>query len=107
MTRAFFVRTHQAFTPEGLYGFGGLSGLSPNWRKDTRPATQRAEFFVVNNKKIVGRWRCPMLSRQFGDNPLNPPNPYKPSGVSACCCATPVSQPDLPCCSLRSYAVIR
>jgi len=35
---------------EGLYGFGGMSGLSPCHSTDTRIATPHRPSFVVNNK---------------------------------------------------------
>jgi hypothetical protein len=37
-------------------GFGGFSGLSPNWRQDRRIAIQHVEFFCCQPKENA-EWR--------------------------------------------------
>jgi hypothetical protein len=51
MIRAFFLSRLQGIYDRSFNGFGGSSGLSPNWSQYTRTATQHRAVFLVNNKK--------------------------------------------------------
>ena len=69
---------------EGLYGFGGLSGFVDRSYRRTVSARHLAPFFFVyNNDSLAGCVAVRVPGYEPGDNPENPPNPYRPFFVDA------------------------